>query len=71
MVRLLTLLLTLLCPVGAYPKGPPLSACTEMFPVGHGKDAQQSAPPYRLYLSSTTFTLGGTIHGPWPPRSLH
>ena len=53
--------------VTAYPMGPPKAntgnatltmlheeLCKDMFPYGHGKDAQSVAPPYEFLLSRTT-----------------
>ncbi|KAK3577480.1 hypothetical protein CHS0354_026427 [Potamilus streckersoni] len=42
----------------SFPSGPPNTTvvCKEMFPVGHGVDAQMSNPPYKIFLSQNIYT---------------
>ncbi|KAK7100442.1 putative defense protein Hdd11 [Littorina saxatilis] len=44
-----------------YPNGPPVKACTSMYPSGHKVDAQTSDPPYELLVSSNTVQLGQDV----------
>ncbi|KAL3869923.1 hypothetical protein ACJMK2_042545 [Sinanodonta woodiana] len=59
-------IVTLLCLPGvlSYALGPPLTSCTDMFPSGHGFDAQNangSQPPFSITLNSTTYNPGDVI----------
>lgn len=50
--------------VVSYATGPPLSACTDMFPVGHGTDAQNAKgiqPPFTITPNSTVYHAGDVI----------
>ncbi|KAK3588427.1 hypothetical protein CHS0354_026754 [Potamilus streckersoni] len=50
--------------VVSFAMGPPLSACTDMFPGGHGFDAQNangSLPPFFITVNSTTYRPGDII----------
>ncbi|KAL3868654.1 hypothetical protein ACJMK2_041433 [Sinanodonta woodiana] len=42
----------------SFHSGPPNTTivCKEMFPVGHGVDAQMSSPPYKIFLSQNIYT---------------
>ena len=62
-VVLLPCLLLVLSEVKGYANGPPNGACVSMFPTGHEVDAQTSAPPYEILVSSTRLTPGENITG--------
>ena len=51
--------------VSAFPSGPPNTrvVCQEMFPFGHGVDAQSSPPPYRIDISQNIYTANEKIRG--------
>ena len=55
--------------VNAYPQGPPISACTDMFPVGHNANAQTSTPTVTIKMkttggvATTSYTAGEQIQG--------
>ncbi|ESO86675.1 hypothetical protein LOTGIDRAFT_235283 [Lottia gigantea] len=47
--------------IWAYPEGPPLKACTHMFPTDHGASAQTADPYFKITTSTETYSEGGTI----------
>ncbi|KAK3588428.1 hypothetical protein CHS0354_026755 [Potamilus streckersoni] len=61
----LALLISITLPGAAsYPSGPPLSSCTDMFPVGHGSNAQNangSQPPFSITVNSTVYHANDVI----------
>ena len=44
-----------------YSMGPPLGACAEMFPTGHGVAAQESLPPFDILVNATSYKVGDVI----------
>ncbi|KAL3869926.1 hypothetical protein ACJMK2_042547 [Sinanodonta woodiana] len=61
----LALLISISLPgVMSYATGPPLTACTDMFPVGHGSNAQNDngiQPPFSITVNSTVYRPGDII----------
>ena len=51
--------------VTGFPTGPPRTdfVCKDMFPVGHGYDAQFTEPPYSIKLSQNVYTPWEELRG--------
>ena len=64
----IVLIITAVASVYCYPSGAPTGACTELAPVGHNVDAQNSGAdqvvsPYTVEVSATTVKQGEQITG--------
>ncbi|XP_060560412.1 putative defense protein [Ruditapes philippinarum] len=55
------LLLVLLESSAGYRLGPPLSACSDMYPTGHNNSSQTIASPFTFILNTTTYRPGDVI----------
>lgn len=55
LVSLLVTIMTLVIAVDGFRSGPPLSACGDMFPKGHGVPAQNSTAPYQILVSMNLY----------------
>ena len=50
--------------VGAFPDGPPLSACADLIPSGHPESTGNKDPvPWDINVDSATYELFKTIKG--------
>ncbi|KAL8587063.1 hypothetical protein ACOMHN_023453 [Nucella lapillus] len=53
--------LLMACVVSPFPSGAPLSACGHLMPIHEEAEAQRSAAPFIILLSSTNYTSGEPI----------
>ncbi|KAK6185061.1 hypothetical protein SNE40_007382 [Patella caerulea] len=50
-----------ICVVNGYPQGPPTSACSDMYPTGHGANAQTGTPYFQITVDQSTYSADGTV----------